>query len=225
MDAEVSSVLEAIESDMEQGAVGVALEPAVSSASDVYALSGDTGAEAIPGAVVSAAAMLTAVTVAVGGHEQADRALRAGATGIMVRRPIDARLRAIAANSGGELWLTGITDPPSGGPVGERLILESPVGSVSGLADILNSNRTLVASARIACSLPRAASLDDGVLEALVTLAVFGGASVLRCGGAVGHAGNSDVRVVRRCADVAMELVRSGVAQGEAMSGGQGVAS
>lgn len=227
MDTELSAVLAAIESDLGQGAVGVALEPAAlePAASGASVVSGDQGAEMIPDAVVSAAATLTEVTVAVTSHEHAESALQAGATGIMVRPLVDARLRAVAADRGGQLWLTGITDPPGAGPQGERLVLECPVGSVPRLARLLRSSRSPVAAARIACSLPRAASVDDGVLEALVTLAVAGGATVLRCGGAAGRGGNSDVRVVRRCADVAMELLRSGLALRDVMPGGQGVAS
>lgn len=202
VDAELTAVLAAIESDLNQGAVGVVLEPA---------MPGDPGAEPIPDAVVSAAAALTRVTVTVGSPEQAERALQAGASGVMVRQLPDARLRRTVADRGGSLWMTGISDPPDLGPEGERLILECPVASVARLARLADSEGSLVGSTQIACSLPSAVPADEGVLESLVTLAVAGGAAVLRCGGRVPHGGNSDARVVRRCADVAVELLRSGV--------------
>lgn len=203
MDAELTAVLAAIESDLTQGAVGVVLEPA---------MPWDPGAEPIPAAVVSAAAALTKVTITVGSPEQAERALQAGATGIMVRPLLDARIRTVVADRGGWLWITGISDPPASGPEGERLILECPVASVPRVARLAGSEGSPVGSVRIACSLPSAASVDEGVLESLVTLAIADGAEVLRCGARVSHDGNSEVRIVRRCADVAMELLRSGVA-------------
>lgn len=215
----------AIEADLEEGSVGVVLEHAVSSPSEGSSTIGNPAAEAISPALITAAAHLTAVTVTVGSHDQADRALQAGATGIMVHPQLDARSRAVTADHGGRFWLTGITDPPDAGPVGERLILECPVAAVPRLARLAGSGRSSLAAARIACSLPSATSVDDGVLEALVTLAVTGGATVLRCASPVGRAGRSDVRVVRRCTDVAMELLRSEAALGDVMPGGQGVAS
>jgi hypothetical protein len=221
----VPDVVAAIESDLEAGSVGVALEPAVSIASERSSTIGDQSAGAIPTALITAAACLTAVTVAVGGRAQAEDALQAGATGIMVHPTVDAGLRAVAADRGGRLWLTGITDPPAAGPPGERLIIECDVVDVPSLARQLDSRRSPIASARIACSLPRAASVGDGVLEALVTLALAGGATVLRCAGAAGRAGSSDVRIARRCADVAMELLCSGVGLGDVKPGGQGLAS
>lgn len=215
-DTDPAALLPGIRSDLEQGAVGVALESGVT---------GDRGGDVIPGSLVRAVAGLTSVTVEVDGHEQADRALRAGATGIMVPSPPDARLRAVAAEHGSLLWLTEVAGPPAAGPPGERLTLEASVGSVPRLARMLGAVRSPVAAARIACCLPRSAHVDDGVIEALVTVAVMRGATVLRCGGSFGHAAHSDVRVVRRCADVATELLCAGEVSGDVMSGGQGVAS
>lgn len=51
---------------------------------------------------------------------------------------------------------------------------------------------------RAACVVPPAAEAGPGVIEALTTMAVAAGARALRC---------HDIRTVRRCADVAMELV------------------
>jgi hypothetical protein len=225
VDTEVPVVMAAIESYLEEGSVGVALEPSVWGESERSGATGSAAAEVISQTLISAAAHLTAVTVTVDSHEQAESALQAGATGIMVQPPMDARSRAVTADRGGRLWLTGVTDPPDAGPVGERLVLECSVVDVARLARLLDSGRAPVAEARIACSLPSTKSVDDGALEALVTLAVAGGATVLRCASSVGRAGRGDVRVVRRCADVAMELLRSEAALGYAMPGGQGVAS
>lgn len=216
MDNDPGPLLGAIRFDLEQGATGVTLEPAVP---------GDRSGEAIPDALVSAVAGLTAVIVAVEGRQQAERALGAGASGIMVASPVDPGLRSFVAGGGNRLWVTGVVDPPGVGPDGERLTLETPVGSVPRLACRLDSAQHPVAAPRISCSLPERAQVDDGAIEALVTLAVMGGAMVLRCGGSFGHVAHGDVRVVRRCADVAAELLRAGAAMGEAIPGDQWVAS
>lgn len=215
-DTEPGPLARAVRSDLEQGAVGVTLEPAVA---------GELGGEAIPDALVSAVAGLTAVIVAAEGRQQAERALGAGASGIMVASPVDPGLRSFVAGGGNRLWVTGVVDPPEVGPDGECLILETSVGSVRRLALLCGSVPAPISVARVACSLPAAAQVDDGAIEALVTLAVMGGATVLRCDGSFGHGTHGDVRVVRRCADVATELLHAGAAMGEATPGDQWVAS
>ncbi|MCZ7629059.1 MAG: hypothetical protein M5U19_08340 [Microthrixaceae bacterium] len=91
VDNDPGPLLGAIRFDLEQGATGVTLEPAVP---------GDRSGEAIPDALVSAVAGLTAVIVAVEGRQQAERALGAGASGIMVASPVDPGLRSFVAGGG-----------------------------------------------------------------------------------------------------------------------------
>lgn len=229
----VSEVLAAIEADQAQGAVGVVLEVSGWSASQHGDQTRDTAAQAIPRELVTAAAQLTAVTVTVGSPEQAEVAFHCGATGIMVRSAAETRFRSVVAAHGGRIWLTGVTDPTAAGRTGEHLTLECTVRSLPGTAGMaagvgkVDPSGRYPDAVRLACALPRSTSLDDGALEALVTLAIAGGATVLRCAGSTAT-GGGDVRLVRRCADVAMELVGAGLALDKELPGGwpgQGVAS
>lgn len=213
-DTDAAAILGAIEHDLGLGAVGVALEPAADGGRD---------GGPVPEALVSAAVTLTDVTVAVDDPAQGERALDAGASGVMACTPADPRLRAVAAARGRRLWLTGVSAPPGSGPAGERLILETTVASLPGLVHLIGGPGAPPAARLMACSLPGSGSVDDGVIEALVTLAVAGGATVLRCGGSFGSDG--DVRRVRRCADVAAELLCRGVAMGDVDRDRRGLAS
>ncbi len=196
-----------------QGAAGVLLHP------------GDAGGS-LRDELIAGAAAETKVFVVVGTPEEVPSALSAGATGVVAPLAWQQRLVSTVAEHSAALWLTGVTalrdqkEPCDqkelrdsrelrdrrDGP--EKLVLEGPASRVPGLARGIGPAHP-VCPTSVACPLPDPASVTEGTIEALVTLAVAGGATVLRCGGRHGPGRIDDaaeVRLVRRCADVAAEL-------------------
>lgn len=169
--------------------------------------------ESRPGTVVeadliAAAAGLTEVCVELEAVSSPTVAFDAGASGLLVDATEAHAVRRLALEHEATTWMTGVTAAPD--PMqeaeGERMVLECDPARSGALVSSIAAMESASLRVSVGCGLPGAGSLLDGALEALTTIAVSGGARVLRC---------EDVRVVRRCADVAMELVLAAGALGE----------
>lgn len=224
-DTTAAAVAACVESCGAQGAAGVVLAPTTSPGA-----AGAPPADLISGAadLIAVAAGLMTVIVAVDSDRLAEAALSAGATGVMAPAARLPQLPGSLAEREARMWLTD-----AGGALDlleelERPVLECDVSQVREIARRLRSVGSFDA-VQIACPLPGRGSVPGGVIEAIVTLAVAGGATMLRCGGANPHgdldphAHGAEVRLVRRCADVAAALSHADAACAGVHPGGRWV--